>query len=182
MSQNRVIGKEGKIPWHISEDIKLFKEITLGHRVIMGRKTFDSLKRKPLPKRKNFVLSRNTIHYREPLPNFNNKPLHYQGQEFKGFIFYSDVAGLVLTLKDELQKVRKSHKKIEKNFIIGGQEIFQVFLPMIHKVYLSVVQKNFEGDTYLPAFEANFDLVENTLKEASIPFFSQIWKRKPPKS
>ena len=79
-----------------------------------------------------------------------------------------------------MQKVTEKQKK--KNFIIGGAEIFQVFLPMIQKVYLSVVQKNFEGDTYLPVFEANFDLVENTLKEASIPFFSQIWKRKPPKS
>ena len=111
MSQNRVIGKEGKIPWHISEDIKLFKEITLGHRVIMGRKTFDSLKRKPLPKRKNFVLSRNTIHYREPLPNFNNKPLHYQGQEFKEFSIYQRLSA---TLTDKAKKERKNKRKIRK--------------------------------------------------------------------
>ena len=58
MSQNRVIGKDGKIPWHIPEDFKFFKEITLGHRVIMGRKTFESLNKKSLVGRENIVISR----------------------------------------------------------------------------------------------------------------------------
>ena len=181
MSQNRVIGKDGKIPWYLPEDFKLFKEITLGHRVIMGRKTLESIKkRKALPNRENFVLTQKS--YTEPLPIFDNQQLHRQGQKFNKFSIYQNISSLMQSLEDKEKKERKNKRKIRTNFIIGGAEIFQSFLPMIQKVYLSVVQKNFEGDTYLPVFEANFDLVENTLKEASIPFFSQIWKRQPPKS
>ena len=62
MSSNRVIGKDGKLPWHLPEDLKFFKEKTLGHTLLMGRKTFDSIGR-PLPKRRNIVLSR----YKEPV-------------------------------------------------------------------------------------------------------------------
>ena len=71
MSQNRVIGKDGKIPWYLPEDFKLFKEITLGHRVIMGRKTLESIKkRKALPNRENFVLTTAKELVLEPLPIF----------------------------------------------------------------------------------------------------------------
>ena len=164
MSQNRVIGKDGKIPWYLPEDFKLFKEITLGHRVIMGRKTFESLNKKPLIDRENIVISRQVLVQSD-------------------FSFYQTITSFIQSLEQQiLDKSTLTEKQEKKNFIIGGAEIFQSFLPMIQKVYLSVVQKNFEGDTYLPVFEANFDLVENTLKEASIPFFSQIWKRQPPKS
>ena len=74
MSQNRVIGKDGKIPWYLPEDFKLFKEITLGHRVIMGRKTLESIKkRKALPNRENFVLTQKS--YTEKLPNISAPPI-----------------------------------------------------------------------------------------------------------
>ena len=149
--------------------------------MIMGRKTLESIKkRKALPNRENFVLTQKS--YTEPLPIFDNQQLHRQGQKFNKFSIYQNISSLMQSLEDKEKKERKNKRKIRTNFIIGGAEIFQSFLPMIQKVYLSVVQKNFEGDTYLPVFEANFDLVENTLKEASIPFFSQIWKRQPPKS
>ena len=160
MSQNRVIGKDGKIPWHLPEDLKLFKEITLGHRVIMGRKTFESLNKQSLPNRENIVISRQVLVQ-------------------SGFSFYQTITGFMHSLEQQiLDKSPPSDKQEKKNFIIGGAEIFQIFLPMIQKVYLSVVQKNFEGDTYLPAFETEFRLKENTPKKASIPFLYQIWERK----
>ena len=59
----------------------------------------------------------------------------------------------------------------KKNFVIGGAEIFQIFLPMIQKVYLSVIQKKFEGDTYLPVFEKDFELVENNPQRSQYSFF-----------
>ena len=86
---------------------------------------------------------------------------------------------ILLHIKKKLGfRLRLADKQEKKNFIIGGQEIFQAFLPMIQRIYLSVVQKKFQGDTYLPAFESDFQLVENTPKKASIPFLHQIWERK----
>ena len=157
MSQNRVIGKDGKIPWHIPEDFKFFKEITLGHRVIMGRKTFESLNKKSLVGRENIVISR-------------------QKQVQADFSFYQNISSLIQNLEKQVLKSAPLSEK--KNFVIGGAEIFQVFLPMIQKIYLSVVQKKFEGDTYLPIFEEDFELVENKLQKANIPFLLQTWKRK----
>ena len=157
MSQNRVIGKDGKIPWTISEDLKIFKKITFGHRVIMGRKTFESLNKKSLVGRENIVISR-------------------QKQVHADFSFYQNISSLIQNLEKQILKLATLSKK--KNFVIGGQEIFQIFLPMIQKVYLSVIQKKFEGDTYLPVFEKDFELVENKLQKANIPFLLQTWKRK----
>ena len=177
MSQNRVIGKDGKIPWHIPEDFKFFKEITLGHRVIMGRKTLESIKkREALPKRENFVLTKKS--YTEPLPIFDNQQFHRQGQKFNKFSIYQNISSLIQSLEDKEKKERKNKRKIRTNFVIGGAEIFQIFLPMIQKVYLSVIQKKFEGDTYLPVFEKDFELVENNPQKANIPFLIQTWKRK----
>ena len=150
MSQNRVIGKDGKIPWYLPEDLKLFKEITLGHRVIMGRKTFESLNKQSLPNRENIVISRQVLVQ-------------------SGFSFYQTITGFMHSLEQQiLDKSPPSDKQEKKNFIIGGAEIFQIFLPMIQKVYLSVVQKNFEGDTYLPAFETDFRQVTPNLEKLTV--------------
>ena len=160
MSQNRVIGKDGKIPWHIPEDFKFFKEITLGHRVIMGRKTFESLNKKSLVGRENIVYITEKTSPSRFLTNH----------------FYQNISSLIQNLEKQVLKSAPLSEK--KNFVIGGAEIFQVFLPMIQKIYLSVVQKKFEGDTYLPIFEEDFELVENKLQKANIPFLLQTWKRK----
>ncbi len=164
MSQNRVIGKDGKIPWHIPEDFKLFKEITLGHRVIMGRKTFESLNKKSLAFRENIVISR------------QKNPANWEEQS--GFSFYQNITSLIQNLEQQILKSASLGEKKKKNFIIGGQEIFQVFLPIIQTIHLSVVQKKFDGDTYLPVFEEDFKLVENKPQKANIPFLFQIWERK----
>ena len=109
MSQNRVIGKDGKIPWTISEDLKIFKKITFGHRVIMGRKTFESLNKKSLVGRENIVISR-------------------QKQVHADFSFYQNISSLIQNLEKQILKLATLSKK--KNFVIGGQEIFQIFLPL----------------------------------------------------
>ena len=131
----------------------------------MGRKTFESLNKKSLIARRNIVISRQ---------------VHVQS----GFSFYQTITSFIQSLEQQileqqiLDKSTLADKQEKKNFIIGGQEIFQAFLPMIQRIYLSVVQKKFQGDTYLPAFESDFQLVENTPKKASIPFLHQIWERK----
>ena len=92
MSQNRVIGKDGKIPWTISEDLKIFKKITFGHRVIMGRKTFESLNKKSLVGRENIVISR-------------------QKQVHADFSFYQNISSLIQNLEKQILKLATLSKK-----------------------------------------------------------------------
>jgi len=124
MSDNHVIGLDGKLPWHISEDLKRFKALTLHHPVLMGRKTFDSIG-KPLPGRTNVVISRNP------------------GLFIKG-------AAVVLSLEEALKPFRSTNEEV---FIIGGGEIFSQSIGLADRVYLTVVHIQIEGDTYFPAIK-----------------------------
>lgn len=126
MSENRVIGRDNQLPWHISEDLKRFKRLTLGHPIIMGRKTFDSLG-KPLPKRRNIVITRN-----------QNLVL--------------DGAEICQSLDDALELVKDEPEV----FVIGGAEIFKMAMPLANKIYLTVVHKNVDGDVYLPEIPSDF--------------------------
>ena len=123
MSQNRVIGKSGKMPWHIPEDLQYFKALTTGHTVIMGRKTFESIGR-PLPNRLNVVLT------------------HDEAYEADG----CEVAHSI----EEV--IRKYHKKEEELFIIGGSTLYKAFMPYATKLYITLIEKYFEGDTFFPMF------------------------------
>ncbi len=127
ISQNGVIGKNGGLPWHIPSDLKWFKAVTMGKPVIMGRKTWDSLPRKPLPGRANIVLSR--------------KP----GFSAEGCSVAVDVAS-ALELANEGNP--------EEICVIGGAEIFKMFLATATKIYLTRVLANVDGDTYLPELDA----------------------------
>lgn len=120
LSRNRVIGKEGKLPWHIPEDLRRFKRLTTGHTVLMGRKTFESLG-KPLPNRRNVVLTSRTI---------------------PGIETYSSIPAALEALADE-----------EKVFVIGGGEIFRQFLERVDGWYLTIVEKEVEGDVFFPPYE-----------------------------
>ncbi|MFH1145885.1 MAG: type 3 dihydrofolate reductase [bacterium] len=124
MSLNRVIGKDNKLPWHLSADLKHFKELTTGHSVIMGRKTYESIG-KPLPKRVNIVLSRNTV-------------------------FPNDVI-TVKSLQEALAMVEDN----QEVFIMGGASVYQEALPLASKIYLTFVQANITGDTYFPEIDMN---------------------------
>lgn len=140
MAQNRTIGKDGKIPWHISQELKLFKKITIGHTLIMGRKTYESIGR-PLPERKNIVVTRNA--------NF----------QAEGCYIYTD-----------LNQAIEEHKD-ERIFVIGGAQIFKQCLDLADEIYLTVVQKEFNGDVAFPAFnEENYCISEKTYFEDEPPF------------
>ncbi len=125
MASNRVIGKDGTLPWRLPEDLKFFKKTTLGHPILMGRRTFESLG-KPLPGRRNIVLSR-TMPEREGVDVIRS---------------LDELAGLAI--------------EAEKVFVIGGAQLFEALLPHCEGMYLTWVEHPYEGDTWLPPFESLF--------------------------
>lgn len=120
MAQNRAIGKDNELLWHLPDDLKHFKNITRGHTVIMGRKTFDSVG-KPLPNRRNIVITR-------------QKGLDISGAE----TVHSVEEALTLCPADE------------EVFIVGGAEIYKLALPRTDRIYLTTVHQRYEGDAYFP--------------------------------
>jgi dihydrofolate reductase len=122
MSDNYVIGLKNKLPWHISADLKNFKNITLGNPIIMGRKTYDSIG-KPLKDRDNIVISR-------------DNSLKIDGVE----------------VVDSLEKAIFMAAEAPEIFIIGGQQIYQIALPIATHMYVTNVEGNFEGDAYFPDY------------------------------
>ncbi|KAA6302329.1 MAG: Dihydrofolate reductase type 3 [Candidatus Ordinivivax streblomastigis] len=123
IGKNNEIGKDNAMLCHLPADLKHFKEVTSGHPVIMGRKTFESLPKGPLPNRRNIVISR-------------NKELRIEGAEVYPSLDYA-----LLKLMDE-----------EEIFIIGGAQIYTQILPDADKLYLTKIQAEFpEADTFFPA-------------------------------
>jgi len=120
---NGLIGANGGMPWHIPEELAWFKQHTLGKVVVMGRKTWVSLV-KPLPGRRNIVLSTN--------PDF-----------------VAEGADLMQTIEQVIALA-----KANEVFIIGGAELFRQFLPMTDKLYISIIHAVYSGDTYFPAYDA----------------------------
>jgi dihydrofolate reductase len=124
LSENHVIGVKGGLPWYIPDDFKRMKEVTMGHAIIMGRKTYESIGR-VLPKRVNIIISR------DPL--------------------YKVDGGIVCpSLAEALLEARKHEKK--EIFIFGGGQIFEQAMPIADKLYLTIVHKVIEGDTYFPDY------------------------------
>ena len=122
MDKNHLIGKGGKLPWQIPEDLAWFKSQTLGHPVIMGRATWLSLG-KALPGRQNIVLSSD--------PNFNPK----------GALTAASIA-------DALSLCRGKDA-----FVIGGARVFEQFLPLVDRLFITHIDAEFVGDTYFPSFD-----------------------------
>lgn len=125
ISENNVIGKDNKLIWHLPADLKLFKDLTLGHHIIMGRKTFDSIG-KPLPGRTSVIITRN------------------KDYEMPGCI-------IVNSLDQAISAARND----DEIFIIGGGEIFKDAMKVADKLYLTIVHEYFEGDTFFPAIDMN---------------------------
>jgi dihydrofolate reductase len=119
IAQNKAIGLNNELLWHTSNDLKRFKKITAGHTVIMGKKTLESLPSGPLPKRRNIILS--------DIPDDI-----IEGCETTGSI--QAALGLV--------------KNEPEVFIIGGGSVYKQFLPLADKLYLTIVEKDFEADTF----------------------------------
>lgn len=131
IDNNLGIGKDNKIPWNMPDDRKRFRDITMGHPVIMGRKTFESILsyiRKPLPGRTNIVVTRDTNYYVE--------------------------GAITAHSLDEALQIAKEHDK--KEIIIGGgSELFKQAMPVVDRLYLTVVDGTFEADTFFPDY-SNF--------------------------
>jgi dihydrofolate reductase len=123
MSRNRVIGANGAIPWHLPAELKLFKTLTMGHHMIMGRKTYESIGRL-LPGRTTVIVTRQRD-YRVP------------------------GAVVAHTLEEAIAACGTD----EEIFVIGGAEIFQETLPLAGRIYLTTVDADIAGDTYMPAFD-----------------------------
>jgi len=127
---NRAIGKDGRLPWRIPDDLKRFKELTMGHPVIMGRKTFESILGylgKPLPGRTTIVLTRD--------PDFT----------------YEDIM-VVHALPEALERAK--NLDTEEIFIGGGGALYAEALPFIDRLYLTLVDDESEGDTFFPPYDA----------------------------
>lgn len=125
MDRNRVIGAGGRLPWHIPADLKRFRRLTLGHHVIMGRKTWESIGR-PLPGRTNIVLTRQAG-------------------------FRAEGACVVSSLDDALRLAAGDTEV----FVIGGTEVYALALPRAQRAYVTEIDAAFGGDTWFPALPAN---------------------------
>ncbi|MCG3147561.1 MAG: IS1595 family transposase ISSsu9 [Verrucomicrobiae bacterium] len=131
VAENGTIGDAGKIPWHISDDLKRFKRLTLGHPIIMGRKTYESLG-KPLPGRRNVVLTRG-----EPIPNIE---------------CFSSLDEALQACTSPLPRGGEGQGE-GKVFIIGGAEIYRLALPLADTMLLTHVHRRVDGDTKFPDFD-----------------------------
>ncbi len=145
IGKNRELGKDNKLLWHISADLKRFKELTTGHPVIMGRKTFDSIG-KPLPNRLNIILT----HDKEAF-----------GMKYSNYIQQSEGDSktrlVVVSSIDEALKHASRyliHAPRCEVFVIGGARVYEQFLPVADKLYLTLVDGEYEADTFFPDYSA----------------------------
>jgi dihydrofolate reductase len=132
-SKNGVIGRDGDLPWRLPSDLKRFKETTLGKPVIMGRKTWNSLPRKPLPGRVNIVMTRDKSFAAEEATVVSS-------------------AAAALAAAGEVAEV----------CVIGGGEIYSAFLPLANRIYLTEVDVEVEGDTFAPLLDKAWKEVSRT--------------------
>ena len=124
VAENGAIGKNNDLLWHISADLKHFKALTTGHCIIMGRKTYESFPKRPLPNRRNVVIT-NNMDYRE-----------------EGCEVVHSVEEAIALCKDD-----------EQSFVIGGATVYRQFLPLVNKLYLTKVFATFEADTFFPEID-----------------------------
>lgn len=148
MAANRAIGRGGALPWHLPDDLKFFKALTLGHPVVMGRKTFASIGR-PLPKRRNIVLSR--------APAVGASPWSAPGVE-------------VIHTAENLATLGLAGRV----FVIGGAEIYRLLLPVCASVIVSRLRATHDGDAFMPPFESEFPEAERL---ATYPDF-EVWEHR----
>ena len=160
MSENRVIGDGNRIPWHLPEDFKWFKQMTTGNVIVMGRKTFESIG-KPLPNRKTLVLTRHPQHLIHALPEVFGAYHEWRGGKHlqRAYQFHFTKIGGNPT--DEISLFNSLDKLIPEEFptdifICGGAQIYEQALPRCSDLYLTRVKRTVEGDAFFPPFEESF--------------------------
>ena len=153
MASNRVIGRQGDIPWKIPGEQKIFRKLTLGHAVIMGRKTFESLDQ-PLPDRTNIIVTRQ------------------KDYEAEGCMVAHDLASAI----------KCSPADEDEAFICGGGQLYHEALPLADCIYLTVIPREISGDTYFPDISSNEFRVrhsESIQAEGVEPYHFVIYERIP---
>ena len=126
IAENYAIGKDNDLLWHISEDLKRFKELTKDHYVVMGKRTYFSLPTRPLPNRTNMIIT------------------DVPGEKI-------DDCLMAYSIEDAIEKMDSE----KENFIIGGGSIYRQFMPYAQKLYITRVHKDFEADTFFPEISPN---------------------------
>ena len=128
VANDNVIGKDNSLIWHLPADMKFFKETTLGHCVVTGRKNYESIpeKYRPLPNRTNIIVTRQAN-------------------------YVAPGAIVVNTIADAIKEATKKNE--EELFIIGGAEIYRQTIDVAHKLYITHIYQNFEGDTFFPTID-----------------------------
>lgn len=150
ISENNVIGNQREIPWYIPEDFKRFKQLTLGHPVIMGRKTYESILERlghPLEKRTNIVLSRHN-------------------QKLPGIVAADSIE----------DAIRKASEYDSIAYVIGGQQVYERLLPLTNRIELTRVHRKIDGDVYFPP--TNWDQWEEIFTENHGGYSFHTYKRK----
>ncbi len=136
-AQNRAIGKDNDLLWHLSGDLKRFKQLTTGHPVVMGRRTWESLPKRPLPGRRNIVMTEN--------PDFAPE----------GAETVHSINGLFRALRDTDEEV----------FIMGGAKIYEALLPFCRRLYVTQVYRDYDADVYFPVIDlSTFTLVRQSVR------------------
>lgn len=123
LSSNQVIGNNQQLPWHLSADLKKFKAITMGHPILMGRYTFESIGR-PLPGRQNLIVSRSLQ------------------ADIEGCIVFNDLEAALIYCR-----------KYPELFVIGGASLYESLLPQADYLYLTLIHRQFQGDTFFPKID-----------------------------
>ena len=155
IAQNNAIGKDNDLLWHISDDLKRFKSLTSGHPVIMGRNTWNSLPRRPLPKRRNVVLTHD-----EHFCDDGAEVAHSLNQVFD-------------LLRDE-----------DESFVLGGAAIYRQMLPFVQRMYVTWVWQDFDADVFFPIIDLSlFAKVSETERlvdpESGLQFSYANYERRP---
>lgn len=155
MARNRMIGKDNALPWHIPGDLQYFKRTTMGKPVILGRKTYESIGR-PLPGRPNIIISRDPAKLNDP------------------GIFP------VGSIEAALDKARTmaADSGAEEIMIVGGAQIYKAAMPYTDRIYLTRIERDYDGDTWFDALGDDWQLVEDEPHDGDPPYRFQVWDRK----
>ena len=136
VAKNNIIGKDNKLIWHLPEDLKRFKNMTTGHTIIMGRRTFESLGR-VLPNRKHIILC-------------NDMQMNIENENVE--------------ILEDISMLDKYINNDEENFVIGGATIYKLLMPYCKKMYITEIDKEFDGDVFFPEIDKNVWVVKNKEK------------------